>query len=1171
MIKKIKIQNLLSLDLRYLSKLRKIYIFLVFVFFYSLFSAVFGTGESPEVIEEIRKSLHIKFEKATNKSTFAKQVGISEDPLKKFLGIKEGNLRANSINTIIEGFKREFYSEYETILKSLSSARLIDPVLSSKTESIKAYPCLDIASLPFHSSYPDTYSLLMVNSSLIPYATQTDWDQHPTFKDLGLRFLRPSLATDRDISFAVTEQEIQEQKHWILKDEKTILIPNEGEKTYYILQLFKKREELRSVALLKTLTERRIGPYNGFDFQAALIIFPFSTHKAMVYGLGKWGSLLNPDCIIPQWGLRLVTSGQICNPDQIKEFHAAHYRISNPSSTRKKVAVPQPIEVYGLEVGSEELKTITLLPNKSVKTHHVIEGTDHLKFTVNSSDQATSEQTLQSLSKIAMYFFTLTNDLNFHIHSRMREFIDDEIKESDTIAALNQQLQRLLKIPEGKELIFVHHTLWKEMKSKKLQFGESKAHSIFDVFVQLAPESSFPETIQVWKPRLKFPREFVVRQIFYSLPLEYNGNFYRFDRNHWYQVDASRFEGIKRILRQVKKPSVSLHLPDYSLEDTNRSTEEKKADYKEAKYNLRAVQEINKKDGWGAILLDRINVSLGDAGNKFEFADILVNHNNIFYIVHVKRDGASALSHHREQVERSADFLATELTKKNADTLFLQGIINGLYERKGLPIKKEKAQGSRITKGHVFLDYYTSRPQDFFSNLAPIALINIHFSNFLQGVWSFVDVNFFRNYPSELVSALDALLDCSSHAYPSSTEINEFLEAVKQGINARQLLFPKGIIKKSDLEKIRIVLAVIDDHSVEATLKDTKVNPHRIIFKNQDLWGLDRTRTVVEKTGLGFDLMVINESLTGAWDAFGPIIKKEKKENFISKSGDEPELSFGLYVPKAEPFRDPAQSFKKDLKVMFQSTNVHAVRLDVDAIQKLQYFWVHNQTTIVYGYFTCPTIGDGDCFFHAAFTEPGDFSQAVQSKAAQMREELCDAVQNGQHIDDFRNLLYEHYIEILADDENTPYVPEDIRQFMKEKNQYASMFNSMQHFGISLEGIQNVEAKFPVDRVKALILENHVKEYAERLRTVGGPETYIPFREGMRCPADLIAAIGKRKINIFTFNAENQRLHFHKTAGTEGQIINVLHAGKHFTRLYLPVEGDASFHQCEQIWTNYSS
>lgn len=1165
---------------QYLSKIPTIsyswvrkFIFLLFFFSFGIGSPSFTTDERLEFVEKVRTCLRDKAAIRGQKKVVLKAIGVSNYIITNFFERKEIN--KNYLATILSNFKTKYAEEYATFIAQLQPqfSQTENKPLSNPPKpgpNKEDYPCLNVCALPFHKSFPDTYTLFMIDSTLISSASTTSWNQHPSFQNTGPHFLRPSIAEDKDMSFATTEQEAQQKKQWILQCEKTI--PGSQEEKYYIVQLFKKREEQKTgpAYFIKSLTEGYVAPLNGFEFQAALVIFPYRHQKAMVYGLGYWRTLLNPDCIIPQWGLRLATSGQICNPSRVKTVSADHYRTANPFSRREKAADLQPIETFGLEVGSEGLETIALMPNKSVKTHHVLEAANYLQFTVNPTDQATLEQTIQSLNTIATYFFTLTTLPTFHIHSRMREFIDDEIKDESLIRALNGRLETLFKLA-GSSTFMLHNTLWREMNSKKLSFGPDKKHSIFEALFP-TPQVSLPKKIAVWTAKRAEPKEFDVHKIFYSLPFEHEGKFYRFDRNHWYQVEPSRFEGIKRILRKTKQDSSTLWLPQYSLTDTERSTEQKKADYKEAKYNLRAVQTINQNPEYQAILLDRINISLGEAGHKFEFADLLVIHNNIIHIVHVKREGASALSHHREQAERSADFLATELTKKNAHELLLKGLINGLYQENGLSITKDKKQGKRITKGTEFLNYYNSlRSQDnLVSALETAPIQNQDLRNFTQQALKLLDKEFFKKYPVELISALDALWDCICHkrAHLSDETIHNFLESMKQAIEVRRILFPNGMLKKDDLKRIKVVLAVIDDHDVESTLKNKKQNNQRAIFKNQDLWGLDRTRTIVEKTGLGFALIVINEHKTDTWDAFGPIIKKERKEGFIDQTGDEPE-SFSPFSIKTDPMslsvKIPSTPSRENLKDLFKKTAVPSGALDVSTIQKLQYVFPDKK---VWEFLVCPTIGDGDCFFHAAFTDAGNTAQDIQEKAARMRNELSDAVQRGEYLDDLKPLVYEHYMGLIANNSNHPEVPKTIKDTMNEKNEYILTYNGMQKFGFLTETTPNPEVKYPISSIHSFISHDHIKVYMERLRTVGGYETYIPFRPDMTSPADILAVLRGKQINIFTFNTTTNQLDFLKTAGKKGPVISILHTGNHFVRLYDPNDDNGTI-QCEQILKNY--
>ncbi|MBX9786240.1 MAG: hypothetical protein K2Y08_02770, partial [Alphaproteobacteria bacterium] len=123
---------------------------------------------------------------------------------------------------------------------------------------------------------------------------------------------------------------------------------------------------------------------------------------------------------------------------------------------------------------------------------------------------------------------------------------------------------------------------------------------------------------------------------------------------------------------------------------------------------------------------------------------------------------------------------------------------------------------------------------------------------------------------------------------------------------------------------------------------------------------------------------------------------------------------------------------------------------------------------------------------------------------------------------------------------------------------------------LSVDTILKPEDRFPIDGILALIIPDQVKAYVEQFRSVGGYETYIPFRPGAQCPVDILASLGQKRINIFTFKEEEKKLQLPKIAGTGTEAaINILHTGNHFTRLFYPTESDISFRQCEQIWTNY--
>ncbi|AIL12679.1 hypothetical protein IM40_02720 [Candidatus Paracaedimonas acanthamoebae] len=699
------------------------------------------------------------------------------------------------------------------------------------------------------------------------------------------------------------------------------------------------------------------------------------------------------------------------------------------------------------------------------------------------------------------------------------------------------------------------------------------------------------------------------------MPIEHDDKFYRFYRGHWYEVDASRFESIKRIMRTFKLPQEDLQLPDYLFQDTERPEQTALTagvDYKEANYNTRTTSTVSTSSGWEALLLDRLFISLGKKGNinKFEFADLLLKHQNNFYIIHIKRDGSNALSHHREQVERSADFLASELKRNNGQDLLLKGVIHGLYQSFSLSTKKEKNQGKRLTKGN----YFQSLPKERFPFLESVDSDENNLSIFKKNVSQLkIDSDFFEEHKSYFSIALDALYDCVLQKIPMEKIIaiaEGFFESVKQAVKAQKFLFPDGVLSQEFLKNIKIILAVIDDRNIERPLKElekvkTKLKTARNneegeeikalkeeekkltdalkivetnkknkdpLFKNQDLWGLDRTRMAVQKYGFGFNLVIINEDDDKndgkSWDAFGSIVKREEQENsMMIDDKQEPILRQSEEInfpPSLLPnvFQENSQQMRS-IEESSQSFGPNTVKYTLPS-EEISEFSIY------------PTIGDGDCFFHAAFTEVGESEGAIKKKAAEMRSALCEVVKEGQYINELRHLVYEHYIDLLVNKPNHPDLPQAIKAIMIEKDEYTATYNGMQKFGLLTETTPNPEDRYSVDTIKSLISHDHIKSYMERFRTVGGDETYIPFRSGIICPAEILAILGERHINIFTFasetkDSESKELRLMKIAGTSGPVVNVLHIGDHFVRLSCNLNESDDTKQAEQIENNYNS
>src|SRR5690606_29184324 len=85
------------------------------------------------------------------------------------------------------------------------------------------------------------------------------------------------------------------------------------------------------------------------------------------------------------------------------------------------------------------------------------------------------------------------------------------------------------------------------------------------------------------------------------------------------------------------------------------------------------------------------------------------------------------------------------------------------------------------------------------------------------------DLSFFETHQEDLVIGLDALCDCNKKEKPLKEEdIKDFLEALKQLIELRKILFPSGTLTSATRKKTTIVMAVIDDRYIEAIRKKTK-------------------------------------------------------------------------------------------------------------------------------------------------------------------------------------------------------------------------------------------------------------------------------------------------------------------------------------------------------------
>lgn len=746
----------------------------------------------------------------------------------------------------------------------------------------------------------------------------------------------------------------------------------------------------------------------------------------------------------------------------------------------------------------------------------------------------------------------------------MRCFVDEDITNPETKLALSEKLLTLFQGKKAKHYLFLHDWVFGFLGSKSLRFGRDKKREIHDIFSSII---SLEKEIAVSLVREKTYTEIPIGRLLHSLPFEYpdhSENFYRFDRGLWFQVDSSRFELIKKILRDFKIPQKDLKLPGYCIKDTMGET---RKEYKELVYNQRAVKYLNTLPNHQAFLIDRLNIRLNKGPDHiFEFGDIFLIKDKKYYIIHVKRVGAG-LSHHREQVERSAEYLASNLIKNHQD-LFLRAAVADFYREFDMKLDI-KTQNKYFFNTDACIKDLLKTSKMISQNHSEKKLCC--FKNHIKALMSKNQAlePLFEKHLNEFCVALDTLynallakkININEEEEGKTTYITDFLNGLKSGLEGSDALFLNGVLNIKNQKKVVFVLAVIDERAVDKYIssqtkeffidkkwekkdqkkwekkyksqlsKDQKAqenhclnNSDHPLFKNQDLWGLDRTRMLVQKHGFGFQILVTNEQLTENYDAFGKIKSEDNEDNENEdeiESSTDPLSSFLLNV-KTDKKRENYKKIIDDLKknenkgittteasdlLSLKSIGSYLTDLEKEGIlrkerrhgrgckyflekeikkeddssqtetktcssstdsshkqskkeknfsenffnkvpflkekidssipQKIRYKEREDTALGLYSeYITCPTTGDGDCFFHSIFTEANESNEDVSIKSAQMREAFWNAIKLDEKFSrHFVPLVYEKYQKLWMKDKKNK-IPYHIQQIFKDNDEY---------------------------------------------------------------------------------------------------------------------------------------
>jgi len=1130
---------------------------------------------------------------------------------------------------------------------------------------------LDIGNLDFHKSHPDTFTLFKLDASRLRFSESNPWELHPDLKDIGKYFLKKSLPSKKNLIICKSsekkkpsQQERAQRLEWSKKSMKT----SEGERTYYVISVYHKRMSQKSINLINSLnaeedddddddaesfqtksdesdsenlrkSEKLEGNApSGFALLASLILFPTIKKKttSMAYGFGKWNMLIDPCCIQPKWGLKLLCSSTIFQPNSVKDVKSTFYRTSNTSTQTARVQKPTRIENFGLEVSSQGLDNVRACFNQAYNLKHLVKGDHYLQFSIKSKRMKENEthMTIKSLEQIAKHFHALTDSEEFTIHERMQELIDQEVRDPVTINELYDFLNKSFNLDESKGILFVDESLWTEIQG--CYFGSTKNKSPLKALllkqnqVEKTPLSEMKIEVFDKKRDKDYTEEFVL-YFLSSNPIEYKTNFFRLERGQWFVINDSRFESIKKLLRQRTISAELLGLPEYNIQDLKLANT---VNYKESIYNEKAAKALSKS----ALLLDRSNISLGQGSSeKFEFGDILLIKDEIIYIIHIKRASVKEVSHLREQVERTGDYLATEFKKSTATDFLSKIIINNLIkneakkpniseEKEKEKVKgkgKEKGKAKKKKKENFFQSCKLQEEElDIFSKISTLTK-DMELKNFideLKQIFPKKDYYLLNTHRAKFMLFFDCLFESyETQKKKIKTIVLEFIEYLKQFVDSQEILFRNGPFKKEDLQKIAIVLAVIDDRKVEKAYdtekkdaKNTKKDEFEAsssnardkkkldsrkekqtpLFNKQDLWGLDRTRLAIEKQGFGFHVSIINHDKTEDFDAFGEVFRL-KATSYCQKEDDhkgsktiETEQKHERTKEDQNDAESSADSFlssnknKTILKNVFKSEAVD--QIDSLEIQKVAYRGETNSEEGLYSdYITCPTKGDGDCFFHAVFTAPEEETKSVQKQAANMREGLVEAIKAGKYSNDIKDLLYENYLNMYSQG-GKGLIPASVCQKFDENSHFQRVRGCLLQYQSTLQKhlTQNLTATldqefskeflYSEEQIKAGISQAEINEYMERFQIAGGENSYIPVRKDMKCPAEIIALNNDKNINIFSFNESTKSLDLYKSirSSKQGEITNILIEAGHFIRLLGRDDTQARILQSIQIIQN---
>ncbi len=199
----------------------------------------------------------------------------------------------------------------------------------------------------------------------------------------------------------------------------------------------------------------------------------------------------------------------------------------------------------------------------------------------------------------------------------------------------------------------------------------------------------------------------------------------------------------------------------------------------------------------------------------------------------------------------------------------------------------------------------------------------------------------------------------------------------------------------------------------------------------------------------------------------------------------------------------------------------------------------------------CPTIGDGDCLFHAVLTEQED----VTRRAVEIRDNLWEIISENE---EYKSVVKQELLDKYRFENREK--PIHIKQMFDANGLYYELRKLGDIFpeDSPFRAAQGNLESDPIEPFNDKSILMHIKDYLADYRSenVSLSKAYIEVHSGedgnSRSLADLIAKHLKIKVHVFRFDTERNQMNYLGFIGEEDSktVRYVLQHGQHYWALY---------------------